>query len=117
MSHIMVEFLYAQEVYECSRQNGYMGLWQIAQAASVLNVPIISVYPEGGDEIFRLDFHRKFYPVERKPNDCNEEKIIIMWTGMNEGEVPNHFVPLLPKRPKYGHKYFKKEIFLFICLY
>ena len=106
LSKIMIEFLYAQELYECSRQNSYMGLWQIAQAASVVNMPIISVYPEGGDDMFRLDFHRKFYPVQTLKKVPKAECLMIMWTAIELGHVPNHFVPLLPKLcNKYAENY------------
>ena len=46
-----VEYIYCRELHDCSRINSYMGLWQLAQAALVLNIPIRSVYPEGGDPI------------------------------------------------------------------
>ena len=46
-----VEYIYCRELHECAKVNSYMGLWQLAQAASVLNTPIQSVYPSGGDAI------------------------------------------------------------------
>ena len=87
------------EMHDCSKENSYMGLWQIVQAASVLNCPIYSVFPTSGDEIMRLDFHRMFFPLENR-KDKSSEPIIIMWTGVQRSSAPNHFVPLLPKRNK-----------------
>ena len=52
-----IEYLYCREVHDCTKINSYMGLWQICQASSALNVPIQSVYPIGGDDFMRLDFH------------------------------------------------------------
>ena len=52
-----VEYIYSRELHDCTKVNSYMGLWQLAQASSVLNVPIQSVYPEGTDPIMRLDFN------------------------------------------------------------
>ena len=46
-----VEYIYSRELHDCSKMNSYMGLWQMAQAASVINIPIKSVYPMGGDDI------------------------------------------------------------------
>ena len=76
-----------------------MGLWQLAQAASALNTPIQSIYPEEADPLMRLDFNRIYFPV-----NCDEttstEPLMIMWTGNKKGSVLMHFVPLLPKRNK-----------------
>ena len=80
----------------------FMGLWQFAQASSVLNLPIQSVFPEGGDPIMRMDFHRVFFPVNYIP-ESNADNIRIMWTSVQRNCVPNHFVPLLPKKPKYAN--------------
>ena len=95
-----VEYIYAREINDCCKTDTYMGLWQLAQAASVLGCTIQSVYPQGGDPLMRLDFHRHFIPVlQNKPNE--DSKIMIMWTGIRKGEVPCHFVPLVPKKNKY----------------
>ena len=88
-----IDCLYSMEIYECAKYGSYMGLWQIAQAATVLDVPIQSVYPSGCDIEMRKDFHRFFHPVTRKPSFSDQ--IIIMWTGLRRGHSPLHFVPLL----------------------
>ena len=99
LSKINIDFIYCQEMYECSKMDSYMGLWQIAQAANVLHLAIRSVYPEGGDDQMRMDFNRIFYPAT-----CDEqvEYIYVMWTGPEKGYTPNHFVPLVKKRTKYA---------------
>ena len=97
-----IDYIYTHELHECSRLNTYMGLWQFAQVANVLNTPIQSVYPEGGDSIMRYDFNRIFYPLNYKPAE-DVEPIRIMWTSSQKGCPPNHFVPLLAKkRTKYA---------------
>ena len=57
-----LEYLYCREVHDCTKINSYMGLWQLAQAATALNIPIKSIYPEEADQLMRLDFHRTFLP-------------------------------------------------------
>ena len=95
-----IEYLYFRELQDCCKINSYMGLWQIAQAASALDTPIQSVYPEGTDEVMRMDFHRLFFPVEVTPN-TSDDPLIVMWTSVMNGTVPSHFVPLLHKRIQY----------------
>ena len=73
-----VDFIYSKELHDCTKLNSYMGLWQIAQAAGALNVPIHSVYPTGGDSIMRQDFNRKFFPVDYN-NHIYTQRIIIMF--------------------------------------
>ena len=63
-----VDYIYAKEVHDCMKVNSYMGLWQIAQASTVLDIPIKSMYPTGSDPIMRLDFNRTFYPLNRTSN-------------------------------------------------
>ena len=97
-----IDLLYCKEMHDCSKRHSYMGLWQIAQASSVLNIPIRSVYPTGCDSIMRHDFNRTFFPINYNYETNDDEHIIIMWTSMQRGCTPNHFVPLLTKNIKYG---------------
>ena len=83
------------ESYSCAKPGTYMGLWQLAQASSVLGIPLHMIYPVRGESTLRNDFHRIFFPVNYQPTNDNEP-IIIMWTGLRRGSVPIHFVPLLP---------------------
>ena len=96
-----VDYIYLRELHDCCKINSYMGLWQIAQASSVLNMPIQSVYPTGGDELVRQDFHRLFFPVNCTPENCSQ-MLMIMWTSVMPNCVPNHFVPLIKKSTKYA---------------
>ena len=106
MTDDTVEYMYSRELHDCCKVNSYMGLWQMAQAASVLQIPIRLVYPTGGDPEMRLDFNRWFYPLNYEENTCEgkaKDFITIMWTAMRKNSVPVHFVPLLPRRTKYDN--------------
>ena len=94
-----VEYIYMRELHDVAKVNSYMGLWQIAQASSVIKMPIQSVYPEGTDPIMHQDFNRLFFPVDCDPANCGD-MIMIMWTSVQPNCVPAHFVPLLMKRNK-----------------
>ena len=96
-----INYLYWKELHDCAKANSYMGLWQIAQAANVLNVAIQSVYPEGRDSLMRHHFNRWFFPISCR-GDCADQ-ITLMWTSIQKNAPPMHFVPLLPKQTKYAH--------------
>ena len=81
-------------MHSCACLGGYMGLWQLAQTSSVLGLPLHTLYPHRGESTLRNDFHRVFFPVAC-PENADDEPIVIMWTGMTRGAVPNHFIPLL----------------------
>ena len=89
-----ISCIYSLEVFSCAKMNSYMGIWQLAQSASVLGVPIYTIYPVCGECTIRNDFHRMFFPVNY-PTSADEEPLVIMWTGLRCGTVPIHFVPLL----------------------
>ena len=88
--------IYCLEVHSIAKIGSYMGLWQLAQASSVFGVPLHTIYPVRGSSI-RNDFHRIFFPLEYPP-ERDDEPLVIMWTGMTQGSVPVHFVPLLPRK-------------------
>ena len=90
-----IYFIYSMEMFSCAKVGSYMGLWQLAQASSVLGVLIHTIYPVMGESTLRNDFHRIFFPIDYPPSNDNEP-LVIMWTGMRRGAVPNHFVLLLP---------------------
>ena len=95
LSDEMINNIYSMEIHNCARPATYMGLWQLSQAASVLGVPIHTIYPHRSGTI-RNDFHRIFFPVEYPVDiDDDDNPIVIMWTGLKRGTVPIHFVPLL----------------------
>ena len=87
-----VNSIYCLEIHSCARMGTYMGLWQLAQASSVLGIPLHTIYPVRGD--IGQDFHRIFFPVEY-PASSDDIPIVIMWTGLRTGSVPVHFVPLI----------------------
>ena len=85
--------LYRQEVMDICKDGAYMGIWQIFQAANVLEHPIRSVFPHIGNENVVKDLNRTVYCIDNthSTNSC----INIMWTPMQVKRTrPCHFVPL-----------------------
>ena len=92
-----VDVFYCMELHDVSNLSSYMGLWQIAQAATAFQINIQSVYPVRGDSDIFEDFSREFYPVNILDCDLHTlDKVHIMWTGLRTGGAAVHFVPLLP---------------------
>jgi hypothetical protein len=89
-----------REVENVKKMGSYMGAWQVAALATVLQRPVISVYPEYGGYTVRKDVHRTFFP---RCGTANLQAVRVMWTHM-QGKAgapanqwsPNHFVLLLP---------------------
>ena len=94
MTEDMINYIYSMEIYSSSHENSYMGIWQLAQAASVLGIPIHTIYPVRGQCTIRNDFHRIFFPVDY-PTTSDDNPVVIMWTGVKRGTAPVHFIPLL----------------------
>ena len=94
MTQDTIKSIYCVELYSCSKLGSYMGLWQLAQASSVLGIPLHTIYPVRGESQIRNDFHRMFFPVNYPPTN-DQDPVVIMWTAMQPGSVPIHFVPLL----------------------
>ena len=78
-----IELIYFKEIQLCLNGGEQMGLWQIAQASSVLGVPIHSVYL-GKHEYC----HRFFYPVSNMVS--NTEPVSILWTSAESGGSIGH---------------------------
>ena len=98
LSTEMISNIYSLEIHSCARIGSYMGLWQLAQASSVIGIPIHTIYPHRPGTI-RNDFHRIFFPVDYPVTTSDDNPLVIMWTGIHQGSVPVHFVPLL-KNPQ-----------------
>ena len=90
-----IDCIYCMEIHSVAKEGTYMGLWQLAQLASVLKVPVHTIYPVCGESTIRNDFNRMFFPVSYTDVQ-DEEPLVIMWTGIRHGSAPIHFVPLLP---------------------
>ena len=90
-----ISCIYCLEIHSIARPATYMGLWQIAQASSVLGIPIHSIYPVRGKSQIRKDFNRMFFPLCYSAEQ-DDEPLVLMWTGLRSGSAPVHFVPLLP---------------------
>ena len=89
-----VEAIYMHEVLDICKDGAYMAIWQLFQIANVLQHPVKSVYPEGGNVNIRKDLG---WDIKcRNEGSNNRDPVILMWTPMQVGNGnPYHFVPLL----------------------
>lgn len=92
----VIKDIYRREIKKITKEKTYIGIWQIHSLASVLKIPICSIYPDHGNPVVRGHLNRIVYP--RNP----ESAIVanILWTttriDMNNNYwVPNQFVPVL----------------------
>jgi hypothetical protein len=91
--------IYRREITSILQEGVFCGVWQLAALASVLSVPIMSVYPEKGSQVVRRDLHRVFLP--RDSCDTKADCVHIAWTSTRDDMNdrwwnPNHFVVLVP---------------------
>ncbi len=102
LSKSMIRKLYEQEILSIMKPGTYMGAWQLAAAASVLGIPIKSVYPVYGAATVRAELHRIFWP--RKVSCVVSKPVKILWTHTSGARLepkiwrPNHFVLLSDAR-------------------
>ena len=95
---------YSEAVKDCSREGKYSSAWTIDAAATVLQRKISSVYPPVNG---LLDKTVSILNTTFMPNldNCTQTPpIFLMWTNVSPPRpgttwIPNHFVPLLIKRP------------------
>ncbi|XP_033759192.1 uncharacterized protein LOC117341455, partial [Pecten maximus] len=93
-------FAFRQYVKSVLQTNSFSGMWSIFGLASVIGVPIFSIYPSYGGHNVRRHLHRKVIP--RVFRQDNSRLIHIMWTntvGNQQSPIawtPNHFVAVLP---------------------
>ena len=79
---------------DIAKDNAYMGIWQVFQAANVIGHPIRSIYPENSNPNISLDLNRVVYCFNNMQNPS--EVLNIMWTLTQVANTkPCYFVPLL----------------------
>lgn len=93
----IIEMIFKNEIMKISQPKSFMGIWQIFGLATVLQMPILSVYPALVHDKIRRHFHRIINPRVT----ATEYTAVIMWTSTRDDVskshwVPNHFVPVLP---------------------
>ena len=92
-----IDMLYNYEINCTLKHENFMGLWQLMALSSVLGIPIRSVYPEKGPNVYRRLCNRIILPRLQ-----HEDMIAhIMWASYRsdvkeEYWVANHFCPMLP---------------------
>jgi hypothetical protein len=105
LTHPKMCQIFMEEIMKMRHEGAYMGIWQIAAAANVLHRPVVSVYPLYGGHTVRKDLNRVFLPTNT--NKKYDDAVHILWTrvwGKSNIKAakwnPNHFVTLLPDKPK-----------------
>jgi len=96
-----IEEIYKKEVMAMTKPKEYMGIWQIMALSSCLKMPILSIYPQLGNPMVRLDLNRLVLPRISASNP-EREVLRVFWTStrndmFQETWIPNHFVAALPK--------------------
>ena len=99
LTNDIIKDIYRREVLSITEDRSFMGIWQMFALASVLELPLYSVYPMKGNLNVRKDMNRLIIPRQTQNSDGNP--VYILWTNTRgditlEHWVPNHFVPLLP---------------------
>lgn len=92
---------YAESCLDCASPDGCSSVWTISALASVIGIPIHSLYPDinqTGDKAISV-LNTVFMPRQEV---LKAEPIQIMWSSSNPGEgfmsgswVPDHFQPLV----------------------
>ncbi|WAR05488.1 hypothetical protein MAR_020857, partial [Mya arenaria] len=101
LTDLAIQRFFRAEIMNICNSGRYMGIWQEAALANVLNRQVVSVYPMYGGQTVRNFLHRTFEPVVEKKEMTNSDKVFIMWSNLNGQNIaakewrPNHFVPLL----------------------
>ena len=99
--------MYDEGIHELAVDGGCASVWGLCGLASVIERPIVSVYPSTvnglNDELAML-LNRRMKP--RRSYDEDREDIFIMWTSTTcpkSGTMwrTNHFVPLIKAQPQF----------------
>ena len=98
MNRKSVQDLFRKEVFNILEDCAFMGIWQLHSLANIFRCPIMSVYPEKGENEHQTLFRRLILPF----SDSVLEPLPILWTSnrsdmTDRNWLPNHFVPLLNK--------------------
>ena len=97
---------YDEAIHELAVDGGYASVWGLCGLASVIERPIVSVYPSTvnglNDELAAL-LNRQMRP--RRNYDADRDAVYIMWTSTSwpkSGTMwrSNHFVPLVKAQPQ-----------------
>ena len=90
-----------EAIHELAVDGGYASVWGLCGLASVIERPIVSVYPSTvngpNDELAAL-LNRQMRP--RRNYDADRDEVYIMWTSTSRPKSgtmwrSNHFVPLV----------------------
>jgi hypothetical protein len=95
---------YDEGIHELAVDCGYASVWGLCGLASVIERPIVSVYPStvnGPNDILATLLNRRMKP--RRNYDDNLDEMYIMWTSTSPPKSgtmwrSNHFVPLVKEQ-------------------
>ena len=91
--------IFEAEVFDTRLKTKYLSVWHLHAAAQVLNIPIVSLYPDNkGQESLRSLLDRTFKPFGFSSLD--DENFTILWTSAREDMasdywLANHVVPMV----------------------
>ena len=77
--------IYQNEILGICKIGSYMGLWQLFQAANVLQNPIRSKHPTQGNKTIRRDINRRMWGLNDTWN--SKSPINIMWTHLCKSKI------------------------------
>lgn len=110
LTDLAVQRIFEKEVFSIRKSGTYMGAWQMAALANVLNRPVRSVYPLYGGQTVRKELNRTFFPFTSEKQQ-DQGTVYILWTNLLGDSIPeiqwkpNHFVVLLPIQEPVKHSY------------
>lgn len=86
--------LYSEEVKDVLTPSTSVGLWQLFAMSSVLQRPVLSVFPQqmGNPEHRRL-LNRKILPRTSNGHDTMPPPIAVLWSSTRQDMVSDHWVP------------------------
>lgn len=97
LTDLAVQRIFEKEVFSIRKSGTYMGAWQMAALANVLNRPVRSVYPLYGGQTVRKELNRTFFPFTSEKQQ-DQGTVYILWTNFLGDSIPeiqwkpNHFV-------------------------
>ncbi|KAK7110403.1 hypothetical protein V1264_014286 [Littorina saxatilis] len=100
-----IDNIFQLELRDIFKAGTYMGMWQVLALTSVLQHPILSIYPEYGGYTVRPHLHKLCTPRSQPtpaPHHSSTYLPGIMWTHIHGKCLPaltwrpNHFVVCLP---------------------
>lgn len=93
---------FQSEVLACRKPGEFMRFWQLLATVEILNIRVVSVYPNLGWPVLRTLHHRVLEPLQPPP--AGAAPVFLMWSSnrpdlASEHWTANHILPLMPSEP------------------